>query len=55
LSQSEGNGRCKVPSACGSSIAVNELIEEIYFEMLKKKEKNEGGAELRHSPKMRRK
>jgi hypothetical protein len=34
---------------------VNELIEEIYFEMLKKKEKNEGGAELRHSPKMRRK
>ena len=41
FSQSEGNGRCKVPSACGSSIAVSELIEETYFEMLKKKEKNE--------------
>jgi hypothetical protein len=41
LSQSEGKGRCNVPSAGGSSIAVSELIEETYFEMLKKKEKNE--------------
>jgi hypothetical protein len=41
LSQSEGNGRCKVPSACGSSIAVNKLIYETYFDMIKKKEKNE--------------
>ena len=55
LSQSEGNGRCKVLSACGSSIAVNELIEETYVDMLKKKEKIEGCAALHHSPKTRQK
>jgi hypothetical protein len=35
--QSEGKGRCKVPSACGPRIAVNEFIEIPYLDMLKKR------------------
>ena len=45
LSQSEGKGRCNVPSAGGSSIAVNELIEETYFNILKKERKKSKVAE----------